>query len=244
MRTDSEVPPPAPHSFWPIKAILLAGLITAAFFIPENFYRYYAYICIGLGIIFLLVQTIIVIDTAHTLAEKLVGYYEETQDICWQLALYSLVIIALGTLIGGSTMLYIYFGSGPGCGLNIFFITFNLVVCIVLMLCSVLTVVQEANPRMGILQPSIIAMYLTYVVASAMASQPDDSTCMAGSGSMGVWGEVLMYFGFISTFVFLGVAAFSYGSRDEPFSASVGVRPSGCTCTGVRCLCLACADRD
>ena len=58
-----------PRSWWPIKLIMFVGLITAGFFVPESFFQAYGYICIILGIGFLLFQAVIMLDFAYVFAE-------------------------------------------------------------------------------------------------------------------------------------------------------------------------------
>ena len=53
----------------------------------------------------------------------------------------------MGCIIAGAVVMYIYYTKGTGCGLNVFFITFNLILCIVMMIGSVLPRVQEVRPR-------------------------------------------------------------------------------------------------
>lgn len=71
-----------------------------------------------------------------------------------------------------TSLLYAYF-SGETCGLNTFFITFNLVLSVLLTISSVLPAVQEANPRSGLAQASMVSIYTTYLIASAVANHDD-----------------------------------------------------------------------
>ena len=80
--------------------------------------------------------------------------------------LVTLVVIILG---------YTYYtGSVVGqCKLHEFFITFNMLLCCVLTVTSVLPKVQEALPNSGLLQSSFVSLYMMYLTVSAMSNQPD-----------------------------------------------------------------------
>lgn len=65
----------------------------------------------------------------------------------------------------GSILMYVYFTD---CGLNVFFITFNIVFSIIITVGSIHPKVQEVRERSGLLQPSLITAYCTYLVFSAI----------------------------------------------------------------------------
>ncbi|KAG8832560.1 hypothetical protein FRC17_001123 [Serendipita sp. 399] len=65
--------------------------------------------------------------------------------------------------------MYAFF-AGSGCTLNQFFITFNLILSILITLISVAPAIQEANPKSGLAQASIVAAYCTYLVLSAIGN--------------------------------------------------------------------------
>jgi len=85
----------------------------------------------------------------------------------------------------------VYFCRGGGCGLNIFFVTFNLLLSIAVSLLSISPRVQEAKPTSGLLQASIVVIYNTYVLASSMSDEvnvPGEFECntIAHSGTQTV----------------------------------------------------------
>lgn len=93
-----------------------------------------------------------------------------------------IIIIASGTL-AGTVVLYVYFATNAGCGLNVFFITFNVILCIVMTIGAIHPKVQEANPKSGLMQAGIISIYSTYIVAMAIASEPNDPSFNCASSS-------------------------------------------------------------
>merc|ERR1719361_237105 len=59
------------------------------------------------------------------------------------------------------------------CGLHKFFLSFNMLICMIITVISILPKIQEANPSAGLLQSAIISAYVLYLTWSAMASSPD-----------------------------------------------------------------------
>lgn len=66
-------------------------------------------------------------------------------------------------------LLYVYYD----CALNKFFISFNLVLCIVLSVLSISPAVQERNPRSGLLQSAFVTLYIVYLTWSAISNNPN-----------------------------------------------------------------------
>jgi len=76
-------------------------------------------------------------------------------------------------------LFFVYYTDGAGisnCTLPKFFISFNLILCIILTVISILPKIQEGNARSGLLQSSIITIYTMYLTWSALASN-DDRSC-------------------------------------------------------------------
>ena len=76
---------------------------------------------------------------------------------------------------------------------------------------------EQANPRSGLMQSSLLGAYLTYITLSALTSEPTtaDFSCST-IDSTSAFGNALFYIGFILTFVALFMAAFSAGSMTDP----------------------------
>jgi len=68
-------------------------------------------------------------------------------------------------------LLYVYYASSSSCHQNIFFITFNLIFCIIVSIVSVLPIVQNYNSTSGLLQSSFVTLYVIYLTWSAMSSE-------------------------------------------------------------------------
>lgn len=123
--------------------------------------------------LFILIGLVLLVDFAHTWSETCLDKWESTESNLWQFILvgstFGMYIAALALTI----VLYIFF-AGSGCGLNTFFITFNLILSILITLLSISPAVQEANPKSGLAQASMVTAYTTYLTASAVANHNDN----------------------------------------------------------------------
>jgi hypothetical protein len=68
-------------------------------------------------------------------------------------------------------LLYIYYASRLSCHRNIFFITINLVLCLIVSIVSVLPRVQNYHSTSGLLQSSFVTFYVVFLTWSAMTSE-------------------------------------------------------------------------
>jgi len=173
--------------WWLIKiGIFFAGLI-GAFAIPNEFYEVFGWISIFGAGIFILVQLLLLVDFAHSWAEKWITNYEETEgetNAWWFIMLGTSITLFLLGLVA-SILMYVFFvKDAAACQLNAAFITLNLVFCILTSALSILPKVQDANPKSGLLQASFIAGYATYLVWSAMMSE-SSVTCNPFGSSTG-----------------------------------------------------------
>lgn len=66
---------------------------------------------------------------------------------------------------------YLYFQPYE-CALNKFFISFNLILCIIISIISILPSVQKHQPHSGLLQPSIVSLYVIYLTWSGVSNSP------------------------------------------------------------------------
>ncbi|EEY18229.1 membrane protein TMS1 [Verticillium alfalfae VaMs.102] len=73
-------------------------------------------------------------------------------------------------------VMYIFFAKG-GCAMNQAAITINLIFWLVTSFISVNPTVQEYNPKAGLAQAAMVAVYCTYLTMSAVSMEPDDRQC-------------------------------------------------------------------
>lgn len=173
------------NGFWGIKYLLVIGGTIGAFFIPEGYFATtWMYFGMIGGFAFIIIQLILIIDFAHSWAEAWVDNYEQTESKKWYAALMCTMLACYGLAITGVVLLYVFFTRPDDCSLNKFFISINLILCVLASAVSILPSVQEAQPRSGLLQSAIVTLYTMYLTWSALANSPDHS-CNPGFLLMG-----------------------------------------------------------
>ncbi|RMZ94861.1 serine incorporator 1-like, partial [Brachionus plicatilis] len=159
------------NGFWFFKFLILIAICVGAFFIPQNgaFEEVFMYFGIIGGFLFILIQLILIIDFAHSWNESWVEKFEDgDREYYYGLLIFTGIFYILAIVV--AILGYVYYASNAGCGLHIFFITFNLILCIVATVVSVLPKVQEYNTSSGILQSSFVSLYVMYLTWSAMTN--------------------------------------------------------------------------
>ncbi|XP_069975521.1 serine incorporator 1 isoform X2 [Penaeus vannamei] len=162
------------NGFWAIKYLVLIGAIIGAFFIPHGqFGQVWMYFGMIGGFLFILIQLVLIIDFAHSWAESWVDRYEETESRGWYCALLSFTFLHYALAITAVVLFYVFYTTYESCSLHKFFISFNLILCVIISIISILPKIQEAQPRSGLLQASVITLYTMYLTWSAMTNTPD-----------------------------------------------------------------------
>lgn len=125
------------------------------------------------GAAFILIQLVLIVDFAHNWADVWVGNYEDTQSRGWFWALMSATAVQYVLSLVGIILLYSFYTETNDCALNKFFISFNMILCVIVSVFSITPRVQEAQPRSGLLQSAIVTLYVIYLTWSAVANNPD-----------------------------------------------------------------------
>lgn len=169
---------------WKLKIFTWFALILINFLlIPDNFFIFYGNnIAIIFSTIFLGIGLILLVDFAHAWAETCLEKIEmeeltgESDALFWKkfliggtLSMYLISIIL--------TVLMYWFFAGDQCNMNKTAITINMILAIVISFMSVNQTIQESNPHAGLAQASMVVFYCTYLVMSAVSSEPDDKYC-------------------------------------------------------------------
>lgn len=95
--------------------------------------------------------------------------FDERNSRGWFFALLGATIIQYALAFAGIVFLYVYYN----CAYNNFFVSINLLLCIAASVTSMLPIVQEKNPRSGLLQSAVVTLYTVYLTWSALANNPD-----------------------------------------------------------------------
>lgn len=162
------------NGFWFFKYLLLAGLVTGFFFI-RNEHIAGPMMWIGMigGFLFILIQLILIVDFAHGIAQSWIESYEEDDSRSCLAGMFAFSIGCFILSIVGVVFMFSYYTSGDGCGLPIFVIIFNILLCIAVTIISMHPMVQERTPHSGLLQSSFLTMYTMYLTWSALTNNPN-----------------------------------------------------------------------
>jgi len=163
------------NNFWPLKILALILLVVVSFLIPNGFFHGWGYVAmIGAGA-FILFQLLLFVDFAHSWSMSWCGKMESDGeggegDRFWFWALLTCTVLMFLGALAASILMYVEFSH---CGSNVIFVTINLLGILVYTFLSVHPKLQEANNyRSGLLQASVVALFSTYMVFSAIMSEP------------------------------------------------------------------------
>ncbi|CAI2175354.1 15693_t:CDS:2 [Funneliformis geosporum] len=164
------------NGWWGPKILLWITFVIISFFIPNGFFIFWGnYIALIGATLFILVGLVLLVDFAHTWSERCIENWENNDDRWKYILIGSTIAMFIGSIVLTGVM-YGFF-TGKGCGLNQFFITFNLILCLIVIGLCIHPTVQEANSRSGLSQASMVVIYCTYVIMSAVVNEPDDNMC-------------------------------------------------------------------
>ncbi|KAL9941026.1 hypothetical protein V8E36_000514 [Tilletia maclaganii] len=209
------------NGWWGPKLLMWIALTVLTFFIPNGFFIFWAnYIALFLASAFIVVGLVLLVDFAHTWSETCLQNWEETDSDFWKYTLLGSTMGLYGVTIAITSVLYAYFAPS-GCSLNQFFISFNLALVLVLTILCIHPAVQEANPRSGLAQSSMVAAYCTYLIASALMNRDDEHCNPITRGRGGTAKTTTVVLG--AAFTFLAIA-YSTSRAATQSSALVGKR--------------------
>lgn len=164
------------NGYWLFKFLLLVGLCAGAFFIPQGFSRYWMYVGMVGGFIFILLQLILLVDFTHAWNAKWLQYDPQTgkKSSCGYVGTLLCATVFYALAIGGVILLYFSYTRLKGCDTNKIFILVNAGLCAVLSFFTLLPVTQKCNQNAGLLQSSVITLYVMYLTWSALTSEPPE----------------------------------------------------------------------
>jgi len=164
------------NGWWGPKVLLWILLVVVTFFIPNGFFMFWGnYVSLIGATIFILLGLVLLVDFAHSWSEMCLENWETTGSNLWQWIIIGSTAGMYGAAIALTGVLYGFF-AGSGCTLNQFFITFNLILCFIITIMCIHPVVQEYNPHSGLVQASMVAVYCTYLIMSAVGNH-ETETC-------------------------------------------------------------------
>jgi len=160
------------------------------------------------------------VDFAHSWTESWVAKYEKTQSKFWAGALIAATVILYLISLALTIVMYIFFMENQKeCWHNPMFVTLNVILCFFISIASIHPKLQEKNPRNGILQSAVVTSYTTYLVWSALSSQPSSMGCSKFPISPnGPDDSVSLIFGVVFTFLALIYSALRVSTSSESLS--------------------------
>lgn len=97
----------------------------------------------GIGaFLFYIIQMVLLIDIAYKWTSWWMGKYEETDGRIWFCGVITFAALFYALFIGLVVVLYVFYANGD-CSLQKFFISFNLILCVVLSVVSALPQIQR-----------------------------------------------------------------------------------------------------
>ncbi|CAG8498473.1 10678_t:CDS:2 [Paraglomus occultum] len=165
------------NGWWGPKILLWITFVVVCFFIPNEFFMFWGnYMAIIGATLFILFGLVLLVDCAYTWNERCLERWADSDDNKWKYILIgSTLTLYIGALIL-TILMYKYF-AGSQCHMNQFFITFNLILCCLVTFLSIHPTVQEQNSQSGLSQSSMVVIYSTYLIVSAVVNEPDDNLC-------------------------------------------------------------------
>nr|CAB3265985.1 serine incorporator 5-like [Phallusia mammillata] len=162
------------NGFWFLKFLALAGLCIGAFFIPDSsmFVQVWLYFGMVGGILFIILQLILLIDFAHTWNGSWLIGAEDNK--CWLGGIAFFTFLFFAGSITGFILMIVYYTDSIGCATNKAFIGVNFSLLIIVSFMAISPKVQKHQPKSGLLQASVVATYVTYLTYSAIASAPPE----------------------------------------------------------------------
>ncbi|KAG0142939.1 hypothetical protein CROQUDRAFT_661892 [Cronartium quercuum f. sp. fusiforme G11] len=222
------------NGWWGPKVLIWILLVFATFSIPNGFFMFYSRYVAWLGsIIFIFFGLVLLVDFAYVFGDYVLREIEASTDQSgWRAKAwgYTLITVTLSMhllSIGLSVVDLAFFGVS-GCGLNRFFILFNLALALIVTAISVHPAVRDANPSSGIIQSGVVVLYCTQLVTSAVANHDDgDSRCNPLTKLQEGTETSMVVLGAIMTLIAVAYTTFRAGTRSFEFTGMMNDHETG-----------------
>lgn len=165
------------NGYWGPKVIAWIAFVVLSFLIPDEFFMFYGnYIALIGAMLFLLLGLILLVDLAHGWAEYCLAQIEDTDSKLWRTVLIGSTLGMFGASLAMTIVQYAFFAH-HNCAMNQAVITINLILWLIVSAISINPTIQEHNPKAGLAQAAMVAVYCTYLTMSAVSMEPDDKQC-------------------------------------------------------------------
>lgn len=167
------------NTWWSLKFIVYIMLVVVSFLLPNGFYVFFSkWVSVPSGAVFILIGLILLVDFAHEWAETCIYHVEidDENSSFWKKFLVVGTSAMYTASVAMTIVMYVLFCHNQ-CTMNQSAVTVNLILTCLTLIISIHPKIQEANPKSGLAQSSMVSVYCTYLTMSAMASEPDDKLC-------------------------------------------------------------------
>ncbi|VFQ98049.1 unnamed protein product [Cuscuta campestris] len=203
------------HSGWWIpKIAMMLLLIVLPFLLPIQIISIYGEVAhFGAGV-FLLIQLVSIISFISWLNDRC--HSEKYGDRCHvHVMMFSTVTYVVCLL--GIILMYIWYTPEPSCLLNIFFISWTLVL---LQLMTSVSLHPEVNA--GFLTPGFMGLYIVFLCWSAIRSEPPEEKCIQKARAASSKADAFTIISFVVAVLAIVVATFSTGIDSKCFQFQFG----------------------
>lgn len=152
---------------WLLKVIIVIAMFVGSMFIPNDFFKYYGYACMGVSFLFIIFQLISLIGLAYAWNSKLVESYDTTESVCSQRCWGVMMIFLTVLFYGGGLclMIYCFFQKIYQTKTSVIFISLTLALGVVY---TALTLIF----RKSILTSAILFLCSSFICWSAIIGNP------------------------------------------------------------------------
>eukprot|EP01139_Manchomonas_bermudensis_P018884 Amastigsp_a676182_1679.p1 type:complete len:462 gc:universal Amastigsp_a676182_1679:62-1447(+) len=155
--------------FWLVKVVLLLGLVSGAFFLPNSALPALGWMAFGGATVFILFQVILLIEFARQWNESWFSKWDMDNINGWYYLHAGSTLVLHGFTLSVTVAMYAMYTRV--CGINALFITVNFFAALAGFLLSISPLVRERLPSAGALQSGVISAYATYMVWSAINAE-------------------------------------------------------------------------
>lgn len=198
------------HSgWWSAKLFMNCSLIILPFLLPAEIISIYGQVAhFGAGV-FLLIQLVSIISFITWLNDFC---HSEKCAVRCHIQMMLLATAAYVICILGIILMYIWYTPQPSCLLNIFFISWTLVL---LQLMTSVSLHPKVNA--GFLTPGFMGLYVVFLCWSAIRSEPAEEKCIRKAESATGKGDWFTIISFVVAVLAIVIATFSTGIDSKCF---------------------------
>ena len=209
------------RGLWPYKIIIWGVLVGTTFLYPDAiFENVYQHIAQALGVMFLVISMIIVLDCIYAINE----FVLEKDSFAYSAFLVISTVLLIGISLGGCVLLYMFWVPSASCGLNIAFITSNIGLFLIYALLSMSSIRPENT---GLFGSALTFAFTTFYTWNALNSEPDSGMTEGCTPDGNPGGKALRIVAFIIAMATISLSALNSAKSWSSFSLDYGSSEKG-----------------